>query len=110
MSYGHRKIFSDATEITAVNVIEEVTAAYWVHSENRNGISELYRHYRNKTAIENKTKKVSENINNKAGKARYLEVTNFYKGYIFGELILRRNAILWTRSPLWSIAQKSKII
>lgn len=29
MSYGRRKIFSDATEITAANVIEEVNAAYF---------------------------------------------------------------------------------
>ena len=57
MSYGRRKIYSDATEITAANVVEEVNAAYLVHTENRNEISELYRYYRNKTAIENKTKK-----------------------------------------------------
>jgi len=87
MSYGRRKIFSDATEITAANVIEEVNAAYTVHSDNRNEIIELYRYYRNKTAIENKTKEVRENINNKVGEARCLEVTNFYKGYIFGEPI-----------------------
>ena len=87
MSYGRRKIYSDATEITAANVVEEVNAAYLVHTENRNEISELYRYYRNKTAIENKTKEVRENINNKVGEARCLEVTNFYKGYIFGEPI-----------------------
>ena len=87
MSYGRRKIFSDASEITAANVVEEVNAAYLVHTENRNEINELYRYYRNKTAIENKTKEVRENINNKVGEARCLEVTNFYKGYIFGEPI-----------------------
>ena len=47
MSYGRRKIFSDASEITATNVVEEVNAAYLVHTENRNGINELYRYYRN---------------------------------------------------------------
>lgn len=87
MSYGRRKIFSDATEITAANVIEEVNAAYLVHSENRNEISELYRYYRNRTVIENKKKEIRENINYKVGEARCLEVTNFYKGYIFGEPI-----------------------
>lgn len=87
MSYGRRKIFTDAAEITAQNVVEEVNAAYLVHLGNRNEIIELYQYYRNKTAIEGKTKEVRENINHKIGEARCLEVTNFYKGYIFGEPI-----------------------
>ena len=83
MSYGRRKIFTDATEITAENMVAEVNAAFLVHAGNRNEINELYRYYRNKTAIENKKKEVRENINNKVGEARCLEVTNFYKGYVF---------------------------
>ncbi len=71
MSYGRRKIFTDATEITAANVIEEVNAAYLVHSDNRNETTELYRYYRNKTAIENKTKEVRESINNKVGEVDF---------------------------------------
>ena len=87
MSYGRRKIFTDETEITAENVVKKVNAAYLVHLDNRNEIIELYRYYRNKTAIEDKQKEVRENINFKIGEARCLEVTNFYKGYIFGEPI-----------------------
>lgn len=87
MSYGRRKIFTDAAEITAGNVVAEVNAAFQTHMENRNEIAELYRYYRNQTAIENKTKEVRENINFKIGEARCLEVTNFYKGYLFGEPI-----------------------
>lgn len=87
MSYGRRKIFTDAAEITAENVVQEVNTAYLVHLDNRNEIIDLYRYYRNKTVIERKTKEVRENINYKIGEARCLEVTNFYKGYIFGEPI-----------------------
>lgn len=87
MSYGRRKIFTDATEITKGNVVAEVNAAFQVHEKNRAEIIELYRYYRNKTAIENKTKEVRANINFKIAEARCLEVTNFYKGYIFGEPI-----------------------
>lgn len=87
MSYGRRKIFTDAAEITIKNVVAEVNAAFLVHSDNRNEIIKLYRYYRNKTAIENKTKEIRENINFKIAEARCLEVTNFYKGYIFGEPI-----------------------
>lgn len=43
MSYGRRKIFSDATEITAENVVRKVNAAYLVHLDNRNEIIKLYR-------------------------------------------------------------------
>ena len=46
MSYGRRKIFTDAAEITAENVVREVNAAYLVHLDNRNEIIELYRYYR----------------------------------------------------------------
>ena len=87
MSYGRRKIFTDEVEITAENVVKEVNAAFLVHTENRNEIINLYHYYRNKTAIENKTKEVRENINFRVGEARCLEVTNFYKGYVFGEPI-----------------------
>ena len=87
MSYGRRKIFTDEAEITAENVVKEVNAAYLVHLENRNEIISLYQYYRNKTVIEDKKKEVRENINFKVGEARCLEVTNFYKGYIFGEPI-----------------------
>lgn len=87
MSYGRRKIFTDAAEITVQNVVAEVNAAFLVHSDNRKEIIELYRYYRNKTAIENKTKEVRESINYKVAEARCLEVANFYKGYIFGEPI-----------------------
>ena len=87
MSYGRRKIFTDEAEITAENIVREVNAAFLVHTHNRNEIDELYRYYRNKTAIESKQKEVRENINYKIGEARCLEITNFYKGYIFGEPI-----------------------
>ena len=87
MSYGRRRIFTDETEISTENVIAEVEAAFLVHSDNRTEIEKLYEYYRNKTAIEAKTKAVREDINYKIGEARCLEITNFYKGYIFGEPI-----------------------
>ena len=67
MSYGRRKIFTSAAEITTKNVVEEVNAAFQTHLENRSEIIELYNYYRNKTAIENKTKEVRDNINFKVG-------------------------------------------
>ena len=42
MSYGRRKIFTDAREITLENVVEEVRKAVLVHDSNRNEINKLY--------------------------------------------------------------------
>ena len=36
MSHGRRKIYTEATEITASNVVEEVNAVYLGHSANCN--------------------------------------------------------------------------
>ena len=62
MSYGRRKIFTDEAQITAENVVREVNAAFHVHTENRAEIVDLYRYYRNKTAIENIREKKSGRI------------------------------------------------
>ena len=51
MSHGRRKIYTDATKITAKNVVEEVNVAYLIHSANRNEIS-MYLYYHNKTVIQ----------------------------------------------------------
>lgn len=85
MSYGRRIIYSDAKEITAENVVEEVRKAYLVHGANRNDIRKLHEIYRNKTDILNKVKEVRESINHKISEARAWEIVNFYNGYLFGE-------------------------
>ena len=85
MSYGRRIIYSDAKEITAGNVVEEVRKAYLVHGTNRSEIKKLHEIYRNKTDILNKVKEVRESINHKISEARAWEIVNFYNGYLFGE-------------------------
>lgn len=68
-------------------MVEELRKAFAVHLINRNEINRLYEYYTNKTAVLRKTKEFRENINNIVSEARCLEITNFYKGYIFGEPI-----------------------
>lgn len=87
MSYGRRIIYTDATEITAENVVDEVRKAVMVHDLNRAEISKLYRYYRGKTAILGKTKEVRESINHKVNENRAYEIVSFHKGYTFGEAI-----------------------
>ena len=87
MSYGRRIIYTDATEITAANVADEVRKAVMVHEMNRADAEKLYGYYCGKTVILNKTKEIREEINHKINENHAHEVTRFYEGYIFGEPI-----------------------
>ena len=87
MSYGRLKIYSDAREITAQNVVDEVNKAYAVHSRNRADIKKLWEYYRGKTKILTKAKEVRGEINHKINENRAYEVVKFHKGYVFGEPI-----------------------
>lgn len=87
MSYGRLKIYSDAKEITAENVVDEVSKAYAVHCRNRADIKTLWEYYRGKTKILNKKKEIREEINHKINENRAYEIVKFHKGYVFGEPI-----------------------
>lgn len=87
MSYGRLKIHSDAKEITAENVVDEVSKAYAVHLLNQADIKKLWEYYRGKTQIEQKTKEIREEINHKINENRAYEIAKFHKGYVFGEPI-----------------------
>ncbi len=87
MSYGRRIIYSDATEITIENVVEEVRKAILIHNRNRNEIRKLDEYYRGKTDILYKQREVRDTINYKIAENRAYEITSFYEGYIFGEPI-----------------------
>lgn len=87
MSYGRKKIYTDAKEITAANVVDEVRKAYAVHCVNRNDIQRLWEYYCGKTAVLMKEKEVRPEINHKINENRCFEVVGFHKGYVFGEPI-----------------------
>lgn len=96
MSYGRRRIYTDATEITKENVADEVRKALTVHDSNRNEISKLFDYYRGKTNILSKQKEIRESINHRINENRAYEVVSFHKGYTFGEAIQyvrRENAV-----------------
>lgn len=85
MSYGRRIIYSDAKEITAENVVDEVRKAHLVHAANQTEIKKLHEVYRGKTDILSKVKEVRESINHMINENRAYEIVNFYNGYCFGE-------------------------
>lgn len=81
------KIRTDAKEITAANVVDEVRKAYAVHCVNRTDTQKLWDYYRGKTAVLLKEKEVRPEINHKINENRCFEVVGFHKGYVFGEPI-----------------------
>lgn len=87
MSYGRRIIYTDATEITAANVADEVRKAVMVHESNRADAEKLNGYFCGKTEILNKKKEIREEINHKINENHAHEVTRFYEGYVFGEPI-----------------------
>ena len=87
VSYGRLKIYSDAKEITAQNVVDEVSKAYALHVRNRADIKKLWEYYRGKTKILTKTKEIRAEINHKINENRAYEIVKFHKGYVFGEPI-----------------------
>ena len=96
MSYGRLKIYSDAKEITAENLVDEVNKAYAVHLRNKNDIDKLWKYYRGETNILFKTKEIREEINHKINENRAYEIVKFHKGYVFGEpiqYVRRENAM-----------------
>ena len=70
MSYGRRKIYSDAREITAANVMDEVNTAYAVHCQNQSETPTLWNEYRGQSKILHKTKEIREEIKHKIHEAR----------------------------------------
>lgn len=87
MNYGRLRIYSDAKKITVENVVDEVSKASAVHSQNQADIKTLWEYYRGKTDILGKTKEIREEINHKINENRAYEVVKFHKGYVFGEPI-----------------------
>ena len=69
-TYVRLKIYSDAKEITAENVVDEVNKAYALHVQNRSDIEKLWEYYRGKTKILTKTKEMREEINHKINEKR----------------------------------------
>ena len=85
--FGRTKIYTDVEHITSENVVDVLTRAVAVHSQNQNEIDYLWDYYRGRTPIQTKVKEVRENINHKVCVNVAYEIVNFKRGYGFGEPI-----------------------
>lgn len=85
--FGRRKIYTDVDVITAENVVDVLTKAVLVHSQNQADIQYLWDYYKGKTPILGKEKEVRPTINHMIAVNRAYEIVNFKRGYGFGEPI-----------------------
>lgn len=82
---GRRKIFTDVSEVNDQNVVDLVTDAMRVHSQNVSDITYLYDYYRGIQPILQRVKNVRPEINNHVLENRANEIVAFKSGYLMGE-------------------------
>lgn len=94
--FGREKIFTDASGITAENVIGVLNAALPKHRKNSGEIQRLYDYYKGKQDILNRTKPVRPEICNRIVVNRANEIVAFKVSYLLGEplqYVSRGNAV-----------------
>lgn len=84
---GRKTIYTEATEIDASNVIQELEKALKVHAKNSADIDYLYNYYKGKQPILDRIKTVRPEINNKIVENRAYEIVSFKVGYLLDEPI-----------------------
>lgn len=84
---GRKTIYTEATEIDASNVVQELEKALKVHAKNSAEIDYLYNYYKGKQPILDRKKAVRPEINNKIVENRAYEIVSFKVGYLLDEPI-----------------------
>lgn len=84
---GRKTIYTEATEIDASNVVQELEKALKVHAKNSAEIDYLYNYYKGKQPILDRIKTVRPEINNKIVENRAYEIVSFKVGYLLDEPI-----------------------
>lgn len=87
LCFGRAVILSDADDITAGNVLEELQNAFITHMHNRTEIEYLRNYYLGQQPILAKEKKVREEINEKIVQNYANAIVSFKVGYLAGKPI-----------------------
>lgn len=85
--FGRRKVFTNAKEVNATNVVKVLSDALAFHLQNRNEIQRLYEIYKGKQEILNKAKIVRPAVNNKVAVNRANEIVTFKTSYFLSESV-----------------------
>lgn len=83
--YGRKIIYTAEKEITSVNVVDIVNKAMSIHNKNSRDIDYLYKYFLGRTPIQNRTKSVRPEINNKINENHAQEIVDFKVGYLLAE-------------------------
>lgn len=82
--YGRRAIYTNATEITRDNVVQELTDAMAVHARNREDIIWLQDYEKGDQPILERTKEVRPDICSRIVENHAASIVSFKVGYLFG--------------------------
>ena len=82
---GRQIMLTNASEITASNVVRVLQKVLPIFQKNKNDADYLYWYYRGLQPILQRVKKVRPDINNKIIENHANEIVSFKKGYTFGE-------------------------
>lgn len=85
--FGRRVIYSSVSEVTKNNVLDVLTKALTIHSQNKIEIDYLYQYYKGNQPVLNRTKTVRAEINNKIVVNIANQIVSFKTGYLCGEPI-----------------------
>lgn len=83
--FGRRKIFTTEETITRANVVDVIKNAHLVHKKNKRDIDKLYGYYKGNQDINQRTKKIRDDILNIIVENKCYEIVNFKTGYLVGE-------------------------
>ncbi len=85
--FGRTKIYTNVPVITPQNVVEVLNDVLPVHFQNATEIDYLYKYYRGRQPILDRTKTIRPEICNKIIENRANEIVAFKTGYLCGEPI-----------------------
>lgn len=85
--FGRLVIYTDASEITSDNVVDELSAAMVTHRDNVRAIEYLDRYYRGDQPVLYRIKKIRPEINNKIVENHALEIVDSKVADLYGEPI-----------------------
>ena len=83
--FGRREILTAVDEITRENLLDVLTKAICIHSENASQIDYLYRYRRGQQPILYRKKTIRPEICNKVVENHAAEIEQFTSGYFMGE-------------------------
>lgn len=85
--FGRKTIYTNATEINAENVVDEIAKAVSVHNKNKQDINYLLKYYTGDQPVINRKKEIRPEIRNVVVENRANEIVAFKTGYLAGEPI-----------------------